>query len=293
MLVPLARLARRGEAIRIGAVRNRPTSRRPREPRVGRRGWRALARDRPAAWPAGRAPRAATGSPIRCAPQGAGPCQPAAARPRPWPAEASKSNAEARGLTGRELPSHWPCSLTRATRGSVKLTRRKSTQKPRARIGRVMPIYEYECHGCRRRVSLLVLRPSAAEPPTCPKCGSSALSRLRSPFLSWTWQCEWSRTFADDRRLEIRCVEDRGGNLVALLPLYESAPGSLQIIGGADVSDYLDLIAVRGREEEAWMALLQSRTAEPVEWALHAVPEASPTVTALPPLAAACGLDVS
>ncbi len=123
--------------------------------------------------------------------------------------------------------------------------------------------------------------------------GLVASSRLRSPFLSWTWQCEWSRTFADDRRLEIRCVEDRGGNLVALLPLYESAPGSLQIIGGADVSDYLDLIAVRGREEEAWMALLQSRTAEPVEWALHAVPEASPTVTALPPLAAACGLDVS
>src|SRR6266446_4200732 len=184
MLVPLARLARRGEAIRIGAVRNRPTSRRPREPRVGRRGWRALARDRPAAWPDGRAPRAATGSPIRCAPQGAGPCQPAAARPRPWPAEASKSNAEARGLTGRELPSHWPCSLTRATRGSVKLTRRKSTQKPRARIGRVMPIYEYECHGCRRRVSLLVLRPSAAEPPTCPKCGSSALSRLMSRFAT-------------------------------------------------------------------------------------------------------------
>jgi CelD/BcsL family acetyltransferase involved in cellulose biosynthesis len=118
-------------------------------------------------------------------------------------------------------------------------------------------------------------------------------SRLRSPFLSWTWQCEWSRTFADDHRLEIRCVEDGGGNLVAILPLYESAPGSLQIIGGAHVSDYLDLIAVQGREEEAWMALLQSRTAEQVEWALHAVPETSPTVAALPPLAAACGLDVS
>ena len=123
--------------------------------------------------------------------------------------------------------------------------------------------------------------------------GLVAASRLRSPFLSWTWQCEWSRTFADGCRLEIRCVEDGGGNLVALLPLYESSPGSLQIIGGADVSDYLDLIAVQGREEEAWMALLQSRTAEPVEWALHAVPEMSPTVSALPPLAAACGLEAS
>ncbi len=41
------------------------------------------------------------------------------------------------------------------------------------------------------------------------------------------------------------------------------------------------------------MALLQSRTAEQVEWCLHAVPEASPTVAALPPLAAACGLGAS
>jgi len=47
-----------------------------------------------------------------------------------------------------------------------------------------MPIYEYECHDCRRRVSLLVLRPSAAASPTCPRCGGSALSRLMSRFAT-------------------------------------------------------------------------------------------------------------
>jgi putative FmdB family regulatory protein len=47
-----------------------------------------------------------------------------------------------------------------------------------------MPIYEYECHGCRRRVSLLVLRPSAAEAPACPRCGSQALSRVMSRFAT-------------------------------------------------------------------------------------------------------------
>jgi CelD/BcsL family acetyltransferase involved in cellulose biosynthesis len=123
--------------------------------------------------------------------------------------------------------------------------------------------------------------------------GLVAASRLRSPFLSWAWQSEWARTFVGDRRLELRCVEDGGGNLVAILPLYETPSGSLELIGGADVSDYLDLISVHGREEEAWMALLQSRTAERVEWELHAVPETSPTVAALPPLAAACGLAAS
>lgn len=47
-----------------------------------------------------------------------------------------------------------------------------------------MPIYEYECHGCRRRVSLLVLSPSTAAPPVCPRCGSAALSRLMSRFAT-------------------------------------------------------------------------------------------------------------
>lgn len=47
-----------------------------------------------------------------------------------------------------------------------------------------MPIYEYECHGCRRRVSRLVLSPSTAPPPTCPRCGSARLSRLMSRFAT-------------------------------------------------------------------------------------------------------------
>jgi CelD/BcsL family acetyltransferase involved in cellulose biosynthesis len=118
-------------------------------------------------------------------------------------------------------------------------------------------------------------------------------SRLRSPFLTWTWQREWTRAFAGARRLEIRRVEDAEGRLVALLPLHEVEPGVLRLVGGADISDYLDLIALAGREEEAWMALPQSRAAERVTWDLHAVPGTSPTVLALPQLAAACGLSAS
>lgn len=47
-----------------------------------------------------------------------------------------------------------------------------------------MPIYEYECHDCRKHVSLLVLRPSVAASPVCPVCGGSALSRLMSRFAT-------------------------------------------------------------------------------------------------------------
>ncbi|MGH7314125.1 MAG: GNAT family N-acetyltransferase [Candidatus Rokuibacteriota bacterium] len=114
-------------------------------------------------------------------------------------------------------------------------------------------------------------------------------SRLRSPFLTWAWQTEWARAFAQGRQLEIWRVEDSDG-LVAVLPLGERAPGVRQLVGGADVSDYLDLLAVAGREEEAWTALLSARAAAPATWELHAVPAASPTVLALPTLAAAFGL---
>ena len=47
-----------------------------------------------------------------------------------------------------------------------------------------MPIYEYECHDCRRRVSLPILSPSSASTPRCPRCGGQALTRLMSRFAT-------------------------------------------------------------------------------------------------------------
>jgi CelD/BcsL family acetyltransferase involved in cellulose biosynthesis len=120
-----------------------------------------------------------------------------------------------------------------------------------------------------------------------------ATARLRSPFLSWTWQHQWAAVFAAGRRLDVRRVTDAEGALVAVLPLYEAEPGTLTLIGGADVSDYLDLLARAGQEVEAWGALLQSRAAERERWILHAVPAASPTVQALPALAGSCSLSAT
>ena len=120
-----------------------------------------------------------------------------------------------------------------------------------------------------------------------------ASSHLRSPFLSWTWQTEWIHAFAADRRLDIYAVHDADNVLIGVLPLFEAEAGVRRLVGGKDVSDYLDLLATSGREEEVWMALLQARTAERDAWQLHAVPAASRTVTALPGLATACGLEAT
>lgn len=47
-----------------------------------------------------------------------------------------------------------------------------------------MPIYEYECHGCHRRVSLFFPTFTAASDPRCPRCGGASLSRLLSRFAT-------------------------------------------------------------------------------------------------------------
>jgi putative FmdB family regulatory protein len=47
-----------------------------------------------------------------------------------------------------------------------------------------MPIYEYECGDCRRRVSLLVRSLTSASAPACPRCGGGNLTRLMSRFAT-------------------------------------------------------------------------------------------------------------
>ena len=102
-------------------------------------------------------------------------------------------------------------------------------------------------------------------------------SAAPSVFLTWTWQTEWARAFTPDHSLQILAVTGDDGGLAGLLPLYEDGPERLRVLGGVDVSDYLDLIAPAGSEEDVWQALLQHRAAQRVEWDLHAVRAASPT----------------
>jgi putative FmdB family regulatory protein len=45
-----------------------------------------------------------------------------------------------------------------------------------------MPIYDYRCRGCQRRISLLFQTYAAAEHAACPHCGSTDLSRLVTRF---------------------------------------------------------------------------------------------------------------
>lgn len=45
-----------------------------------------------------------------------------------------------------------------------------------------MPIYEYRCNGCQRRISLFSRGFTGSQSATCPQCGSQDLHRLFSTF---------------------------------------------------------------------------------------------------------------
>jgi putative FmdB family regulatory protein len=64
-----------------------------------------------------------------------------------------------------------------------------------------MPIYEYDCADCRRRVSLLVRSIASTEPPRCPRCGGGALTRLMSRFATPKSEDARLESLADDASL--------------------------------------------------------------------------------------------
>jgi CelD/BcsL family acetyltransferase involved in cellulose biosynthesis len=116
-------------------------------------------------------------------------------------------------------------------------------------------------------------------------------------FLSWEWQKIWWEWFGQQAQLSILAVRD-DGELVGLAPLYSlpttQGPRTLQLVGGVDVSDYLDVLVVADdRAEKVYGALWRFLTNEHGDaWDLldlHNVPSTSPTLKHLPALAARSG----
>jgi putative FmdB family regulatory protein len=64
-----------------------------------------------------------------------------------------------------------------------------------------MPIYEYHCADCSRRVSLLVMRISDPEAPHCPRCGGEQLTRLMSRFATLRSEDDRLESLADPGQL--------------------------------------------------------------------------------------------
>ena len=105
-----------------------------------------------------------------------------------------------------------------------------------------MPIYEYHCAACRRRVSLLVMRISDPEPPRCPRCGGQQLTRLMSRFATLR---------SEDSRLESLADPSQIGDLDENDP--RSVARWMKKMGselGEDVGEDWDGMVEEAMEEE-------------------------------------------
>jgi len=117
-------------------------------------------------------------------------------------------------------------------------------------------------------------------------------TRADTVFLTWQWQKAWWDCFGEEGRLAVLTARDRG-ELVALAPFYIAAPngslGTLRLIGGVEVSDYLDLIVADNKEGPAYRALWEFLTSEcAYPWRgmdLHNVPGLSGTLESLATIA--------
>lgn len=104
-----------------------------------------------------------------------------------------------------------------------------------------MPLYEYRCSSCKKRVTILTLRASEEVDAVCDRCGARALERLMSRFAMGR---------SDEARLE--SLSDPSN----LSGLDESDPASVarwmkrmssemgdDVGGGSDIDEMADEMA--------------------------------------------------
>jgi len=106
-----------------------------------------------------------------------------------------------------------------------------------------VPIYEYLCQDCRRRVSILVRSISSPGKPVCPRCGGEHLERLMSRF---------ARVRSEDARLDALADPSSFGGLDENDP--KSVARWAKKMGGElgeDLGEDFDQMMEEAVEEEA------------------------------------------
>jgi len=119
-----------------------------------------------------------------------------------------------------------------------------------------------------------------------------AQSAADTIFLTPSFQRAWWETFGEEGMLYLVAAR-KGEELIGLAPLHrlqtEDGRQALHLVGGLEVADYLDIIAIQGMEEAVCHALLTHLVGrDTISWQvleLHNVPADSPSRRFLPKVA--------
>jgi len=101
-------------------------------------------------------------------------------------------------------------------------------------------------------------------------------------FLTHEWQRAWWHFFSPGRELILLALRQEG-NLAGIAPLYrQSLPEGktvIQLVGGTDICDYLDIIALPGYRSQVYQAIFEFLTTKRTDWDeidLHCIPATLP-----------------
>ncbi|MDY7041424.1 MAG: GNAT family N-acetyltransferase, partial [Chloroflexota bacterium] len=101
-------------------------------------------------------------------------------------------------------------------------------------------------------------------------------------FLTHEWQSTWWHFFSPGRELILISLREEGG-LVGIAPLYrqtlENGRRAIQLVGGTDISDYLNIVTLPGYRDLVYETIFEFLALELTDWDeidLHCIPASSP-----------------
>ncbi|TVR22313.1 MAG: GNAT family N-acetyltransferase [Anaerolineaceae bacterium] len=97
-------------------------------------------------------------------------------------------------------------------------------------------------------------------------------------FLTWEWQSTWWDAYAPADAPTVLVCRDDSGQLMGIAPLFD-VDGVYRIIGGEDVTDYLDLIVDATKSGAVLQAIVQYIGEQKMALDLLNIPAGSPTLT--------------
>lgn len=100
-------------------------------------------------------------------------------------------------------------------------------------------------------------------------------------FLTHEWQRAWWRFFSSGHELLLLSLR-QGEKLIGIAPFYRQQLDGrtvIQLVGGTDICDYLDIIALPDYVEHVYQAIFKFLTTELTDWDeidFHCLPASSP-----------------
>jgi putative FmdB family regulatory protein len=107
-----------------------------------------------------------------------------------------------------------------------------------------MPLYEYRCTSCKKRVTILTLRASEAVDAVCDRCGARTLERLMSRFAMGRSDESRLDSLADPSHLS--GLDEKDPASVARWMKRMSREMGDEVGGGSDIDEMAEEMASGG-----------------------------------------------